>query len=89
MISETKIDESFSKSQFLIKGFSDPFRIDQNVHGGGILLYVREDVPTKLLSIQPIPSECFFTELNLRKRKWLNIVLTIRIKITFPNTLRY
>ena len=25
MISETKIDESFPKRQFLIKGFSDPF----------------------------------------------------------------
>ena len=43
-ISETKIDESFPKSQFLIKGFSNPFRIvNRNVHGGGILLYVRED----------------------------------------------
>ena len=28
MIFETKIDESFPKSQFLIKGFSDPFCID-------------------------------------------------------------
>ena len=71
MISETNINESFPKSQFLIKGFSDPFRIDRNVHGRGILLYVREDIPTKLLSIEPIPSECFFVELNLRKRKWL------------------
>ena len=28
MTSKTKIDERFPKSQFLIKGFSDPFRID-------------------------------------------------------------
>ena len=28
MISETKIDNSFSKGQFLIKGFCEPFRID-------------------------------------------------------------
>ena len=34
-------------------------------------MYVREDIPTKPLSIEPIPSECFFVELNLRKRKWL------------------
>ena len=51
MILETKIDNSFPKSQFLIKGFSDPFCIDQNVHGGDTLLYVREDITTKLLSI--------------------------------------
>ena len=67
MISETAIDESFPKSQFLIKGFSDPFRIDRNVHGGGIFLYFKEDIPTKLLSIELIPSESFFVELDLRK----------------------
>ena len=42
IISETKIDESFP--QFLIKGFSDPFCIVQNIHCGGILLYVKEDI---------------------------------------------
>ena len=36
IISETKINKSFLKSQFLINGFSDPFRIDRNVHRGGI-----------------------------------------------------
>ena len=55
----------------MIKGFSDSFRIDQDFHGRGILLYVREDIPKKLLSREPIPSECFFVELNLRKQKWL------------------
>ena len=71
IISETKIDESFPKSQFLIKGFSDPFRIVQNIHCGGILLYVKENISTKLLSIEPILSECFSVELNLHNRKWL------------------
>ena len=46
---------------------SNPFRIDQNVHGGGMVLYVREDVHTKLLSKEPILSECFFVEFNLRE----------------------
>ena len=55
----------------MIKGFGDPFHIDSNIHGGGILFYVREDVPAKLLSIAPIPSECFFAELILRKQKKL------------------
>ena len=64
MISEAK---SLPRSQFLIKGFSDHFLIDRNVHEGGILLYARENKPAKLLSMEPIPSECFFVELNLRK----------------------
>ena len=45
MLSDTKIDDSFPKGQFLIKGFGDPFRIDRNVNGGRILFYVGEDLP--------------------------------------------
>ena len=43
----------------MIKGFSDPFHIDRTVHDGGILLCVRDDIPTKLLSIEPIPPNAF------------------------------
>ena len=43
IISEIKLDESLRKSQILTKDFSDSFRIDRNVHGRGILLYIRED----------------------------------------------
>ena len=35
MISETKIDESFPLSQFMIDGFSMPYRRDRNAHDGG------------------------------------------------------
>ena len=35
------------------------------------MLYAREDIPVKLLSVEPLPTECFFVEINLRKRKWL------------------
>ena len=73
IFSETKIDESFPKTTFLIKDFSDPFRIDQNVHEGGTLLYVKKDVPTTLLSTQPLPSECCFVEVSFRKRMQLII----------------
>ena len=71
MISETKLDESFPVSQFLIDGYIVPFRFDRNGNGGGILLYIREDIPSKLLSIyQDI--EGFSVEINLRgNKKWL------------------
>ena len=45
MISKTKIDDTFSDSQFLIKGFSVPYRLDRTAKGGEILLYIREDIP--------------------------------------------
>ena len=72
MISETKTDNSFPKGQFLSKGFCEPFRIDRHIHGGGILFYVREDIPVKPLSVEPLLGECLFVEINLRKRKWLD-----------------
>ena len=52
MICETKIDASFPIGQFLLSGYSTSFRLDRNAHGGGILLYVREDIPSKLLLVE-------------------------------------
>ena len=34
MISETKLDSSFPTGQFLINGYSEPFRIDRKSQGG-------------------------------------------------------
>ena len=51
LISETKGDPSFPSSQFAIEeGFSSPFRLDRNSSGGGIMLFVREELPSKPLS---------------------------------------
>ena len=50
LVSETKVDPSFPLNQFAIKGFSVPFRLDRNSSGGGIMLFVREEIPSKLLS---------------------------------------
>ena len=44
MISETKIDNSFSISQFTMTGYSIPFRLDRTSNGDGILLLVSEDI---------------------------------------------
>ena len=52
MISETKLDSSFPEGQFLIPGYSSPYRLDRNCRWGGIMLYVREDIPSKLLLIR-------------------------------------
>ena len=49
LISETKLDDSFPSAQFLIKGFSAPYRVDRNSKGGGLLFYIREDIPSKIL----------------------------------------
>ena len=66
-----KIDDIFPKGQFLIKGFHLPFRFDHNRSGGGVMLYVREDILAKLLSHSFPLAESFFVEINLYKKKWL------------------
>ena len=72
MISETKIDVSFPIGQFLLHGYSTSFQLDRNAHGGGILLYVREDIPSQLLIVKENLIEGFFVEINLQnKKKWL------------------
>ena len=71
MVSGTELDDSFPESQFLIEGFHSPFRFDRNRNGGGIMLYVREDIPAKLLSHDFPCAESFFVEINLCKKKWL------------------
>ena len=44
VLTETKLDSSFPTNQFIIPGFSQPFRLDRNKNGGGVMIYVREDI---------------------------------------------
>ena len=69
MISETKLDESFPTSQFMINGFGAPFRLDRNDEVGGIIQYIREDIPSRLVSTESSQVEGFFVEINLRDKK--------------------
>ena len=73
LISETKLDSSFPSGQFVIKGYSIPFRLDRNQNGRGLLLCLSEDIPCKILNeyTPEKPIENFFVEINLRSRKRL------------------
>ena len=72
MVFETNIDNSFPVANFVIDGLSTPYRLDLNSNGGGIMLYVREDIPSNLLATdEKNHIEIFYVELNLRNEKWL------------------
>ena len=71
MISETKVDDSFSDGQFFLDGFGTPSRLDQNRNGGGIMLFIRNNIPGKVVSTDDRPIESFYVELNFRNKKWL------------------
>ena len=73
VITETKLDDTFPLTQFSMEGFKTPIRQDRSCHGGGISVYIRDNIPSKVL--QKLPFDCdnegIFLELNLRKSKWL------------------
>ena len=46
----TKLHNTSPVSQFHIDEFSIPCRLDRNKEGSGAIVYVREDIPSKLLS---------------------------------------
>ena len=70
MISETKIDESFPLGQFNVNGFNAPFRLDRNSNGEGIMFFVREGIPAKLIASETALVEGLYVEVKLKKQKW-------------------
>ena len=50
LISETKLDDSFSSAQFRLKGLFTPYRLDGNSKGGELLLHLREYIQSRFLN---------------------------------------
>ena len=73
VFSETKLDASYPIAQLFIDGFRKPFRKDRNANGGGLLIYVRSDIPCRQLNKHKFSDqiEGIFVEINFRKSKWL------------------
>ena len=77
VITESKLNRSFPSLQFAIEGYTMPYRIDRNTNGGGVIIYIREDIPCRdhgKYSFSNNAScifEGIFLEINLRKTKWL------------------
>ena len=73
MISETKIDSSFPKQQFVIDGYSVPLRLDRTKDGGGLLVYIRNGIVAHQLDSFTFAEgiECISLEVNLNKKKWV------------------
>ena len=41
VVTETKLGSTFPTSQFIIDGYSEPYRFYRNRNGGGVLIYIR------------------------------------------------
>ena len=92
-IAESKLDESFPSADFKFEGFHfPPFRIDCTSNSGGLLTYVRNDIPVRQLSKFEIDPALHILplELRLKSKKLLifNIYRPDRINVDiFFNTL--
>ena len=72
-IAVTKLDSSFPNAQFLLPAFQEPLRLDINHRSGGLFVYIKASLPSKILSKfkLPIDIQIIPFEINLRKEKWL------------------
>ena len=71
VLTETKIDESFTNQEFRIDGYTS-IRLDRDIHGG-VLVYAREDIPYREIRYHTSTRDLeeVTLEINLRKSKWL------------------
>ena len=66
-----KENTSFPSGQFIIPGFAPPSWSDRNSKGRGLLLYLKEDIASKILFVYKLPIEGFLIEVNVCRKKWL------------------
>ena len=71
-MSETKLDNSFHSAKFLHNGFFKPYRLDRCWNDDGILLYIKDDIPSRLVS-NSYKTRSIITEINLTKKKVVNL----------------
>ena len=85
-IAETKIDSSYPSAKFKIQGYHfPPFRLDCTESSGGLLTYVKSDIPARQLTKFDLDPSLHILpiELRLRNSKLLvfNIYRPDRIKV--------
>ena len=83
-ITETKIDNSFPDSQFIIPNYI-MYRNDRNQYGGGVCTYIRSDIPNRRLTdIESVDLELIVNEVTINKERWI-IIAAYRPQTTEVN----
>ena len=74
-IDETKLDSSLPTAQLHLPDYQFPsFRKDRNSSGGGKIVYIRNGIIAKRLTVYETQNtECICVEITIKKRKWANI----------------
>ena len=71
ILEETNVDDTFPLSRFILEGLTPPYRPDIMEHGGGLMLFVKVEIPSKLLPNVNLYGkiENIFVKINLRLAK--------------------
>ena len=72
VVTETKLDASYTSSQFEIEGFTNPFRLDRHKNGRGVMIFVKSHLSAREIPFgnKPHDIEVISLELTLRTKKW-------------------
>ena len=74
LISETKIDSSFRPARFHLERYATPNRLDRNANAGGMLLFIRENIPSTSL-ISDLSAEGNYCVSLIRKERTISVIL--------------
>ena len=71
VLKETQVDDTFSLGQLYVEGLNTHYRLDRNCIGGGVIIYVRNYISSKVLEKHILPQDIqgIFIELNFRNAK--------------------
>ena len=78
-------DDTFPLAKFCVIGYSTPYRLDRTCKGGGLLLHVKDDIPSKQIKLKFMKMELskdFLLKLISEKNGFF-ATLIIQMKITF------
>jgi exonuclease III len=76
-LTETKLDESFTHSLFKVMNYTC-HRLDRNIHGGGVMIYVKSSLPHRMrkdLSSVSSDVETIVIEVTLRHEKMFFVLV--------------
>ena len=70
IVSETKLDDSFPDGQFRVPNYT-MYRRDRNGHGGGLIVYIRADIPSRRVdNNESLLMENITIEFTLKRVSW-------------------
>ena len=70
---ESKLDESFLNGEIAMDGFKKPYRLDVTTSSGGLLIYVKASLPSKIINRYGFQQnvQSIAMELNVANKKYV------------------